>query len=195
MFSVTVAREGKEKERGSMCLPEALWLWRGHSCPSGCRDKLLPASSCLPFTTSCPACPLVTCVGPHALPAWGFADFGLTGWLSGGCTISVSDSSCHLCRGLPGGGTAETDASQSMDNKSGRQGGGRRASLGVLGSWAGLALLLLPPCCSSCCCQAQESLQSATGRDKRERKRDVKAQEELEGKFSSLPASLSLLWV
>lgn len=133
--------------------------------------------------------------GPHALPAWGFGDFGLTGWLSGGCTISVSDSSCHLCRGLPGGGTAETDASQSMDNKSGRQGGGRRASLGVLGSWAGLALLLLPPCCSSCCCQAQESLRSATGRDKRERKRDVKAQEELEGKFSSLPASLSLLWV
>lgn len=130
----------------------------------------------------------MTCVGPQTLPAWDFGEFGLAGWLSGGCGNSVSDSSCHLCRGLPGGGTAETDASQSMDNKPGRQGGGRRARLGVRGSWAGLASLLLPPCCSSCCCQAQEPLQSATGRDKRERKRDVKAHEELEGKLSSLPA-------
>lgn len=85
-------------------------------------------------------------------------------------------------RGLPGGGTAETDASQgkSTDQKAGRQSGGHRAWLGSRGS---------RPCGCSCpdCCQTHKPLQLAMGRDKRA-KRDAKAQEQLEGRFSSLPA-------
>lgn len=140
-------------------------------------------------------------MGPHALPGWDLGGFGLTGWLSGGCRISAAGSACHLCGGLPGGGTAEADASQgkSMDKNPGRPIGGRRAWLGRLGSrpavprgpgWASpRSRLAAPPSAaatsSPCCCRAREPLQLATARDKTEGKRDAKAQEEPEGKFSS----------
>lgn len=52
------------------------------------------------------SCPSVQNVGLCALPWWDFwEDLGFF------CRISAAGSSCHLCGGLPGGGTAETDAS------------------------------------------------------------------------------------
>lgn len=134
-----------------------------------------------------PACPSVTLsfgdlhgtVHPAGMGFWGI-------WAHGVAFRGLWDlcSRQHLSplRGLPGGGTAETDASQgkSTDQKAGRQSGGHRAWLGSRGS---------RPCGCSCpdCCRTHKLLQLAMGRDKRA-KRDAKAQEQLDGRFSSLPA-------
>lgn len=104
-------------------------------------------------------------------------NWGSQGGFAGGCGISgAGGGACHLCGGLPGGGTAETDARQgkSVDKKPGRPSGGRRVRLGSRPGCAARS-----PCCSQLC----NPLQLASRRDKREGKKDAKAQEESEGEF------------
>lgn len=104
--SVSSKTRERDRERSFVFL----WLLRGCSCPWG--------------PSSCPS-----------LSAWRRTErpvrvgFGGDSGSSGVCRISAAGSSCHLCGGLPGGGTAETDASQgkSREQESGMQSGGHRA--------------------------------------------------------------------
>lgn len=97
--------KGEGRERGVLVF---LWLLRGCSCPWG-------PSSCPSLGARCGT------VRPARVGFWG--GFGLF------CRISAAGSCRHLCGGLPGGGTAETDASQgkSREQRSGMQSSGHRA--------------------------------------------------------------------
>lgn len=71
----------------------------------------------------------------------------------GVCRISAAGSSCHLCGGLPGGGTAETDASQGKSKGTGIRDAKRRAhGLDGVRAWLrptapSVAVLSSPRCC------------------------------------------------
>lgn len=91
-----------------------------------------------------PACPSVPGVGPCALPGWDFGEIWafLQDFCSWHCTL-------HLCGGLPGGGTAETDASQGKgsEQRSGMQSSGHRAGMEGLPCWLHPTAVLSSPCC------------------------------------------------
>lgn len=61
------------------------------------------AGSCPSLATPRPARPSVTCTGPHALLGWDLGEFGLAGWLSGGCGISAAGSALSPLRGTARG--------------------------------------------------------------------------------------------
>lgn len=159
MFSITVAKEGERgKERGSVCFPAD----RGRFCPLG-PSAGLPAPA-RPWPRRVP--PVLRSLVRDRTPSWDgiWGNLGSQGGFLGAAGFLQPAALCHLCGGLPGGGTAGTDASQGKKAWTKIRGG---RAVGTGPGWGGwgpiLALPLLPPCCAL----ARQPHRLAKGRDKK----------------------------